>query len=108
MIDEVRVSRRALSPSQVRAMMSTPITSARTVPAGLVGAYAFDTGSRIVAVDDSGKDNTGAIVGATWTTQRRFGGALRFDGASEVVWVPASASRDLSDAMTLSAWIRAQ
>ena len=104
-IDEVRVYRRALSPSQVRAMMSTPITSTRTASAGLVGAYAFDTGSGSVAVDASGKDNTGAISGATWTTHGRFGAALRFDGSGQVVRVPASASLDLSNAMTLSAWI---
>ena len=104
-IDEVRVYRRALSPSQVRATMSTPITRARTAPAGLVAAYAFDTGSGSVAVDDSGEGNRGAISGATWTSHGRFGDALRFDGSGEIVRVPASASLDLSAAMTLSAWI---
>jgi hypothetical protein len=106
-IDEVRVYDRALSPSAVRAEMSEPVAGHRsTTPAGLVGAYAFDAGSGTVAGDASGNGNAGAIHGATWTTRGRFGDAVRFDGPGEVVRVPASASLDLSRAMTLSAWIR--
>ena len=47
-----------------------------------------------------------AIIGATWTTEGRFGGALRFHGNGEVVRVPAAASLNLMGLMTLSAWIR--
>ena len=72
---------------------------------GLVAAYAFDRGSGTVAADASGKGNTGAILGATWA-RGRFGGALRFHGAGEVVRVPGAESLDLRGAMTLSAWIR--
>jgi hypothetical protein len=107
MIDEVRVYDRALSPSQVKAEMSTPIVSGRiSTAAGLVGAYAFDAGSGTVAADASGNGNAGTIRGATWTTRGRFGRAMRFDGAGEVVRVPASASLNLSASMTLSAWVR--
>ena len=107
LIDEVRVYDRALSPSEVRAEMSTPIRGARTTSAaGLVGAYAFDEGSGILAADSSGKGNAGAIAGATWTTRGRFGGALSFHGAGNVVRVPASSSLNLRGNMTLSGWIR--
>jgi hypothetical protein len=107
-IDEVRVYDRALSPSGVRADMSTPIASGRIsgAAASVVGAYAFDAGSGTVAADASGNGNVGTIRGATWTTGGRFGRAMRFDGAGEVVRVPASASLNLGAAMTLSAWIR--
>lgn len=107
-IDEVRVYDRALSPAEVNAEMSTPI-AAGGIPAAaasLVGAYAFDAGSGTVAADASGNGNAGTIWGATWTTRGRFGRAMRFDGAGEVVRVPASASLNLGAAMTLSAWIR--
>lgn len=106
LIDEVRVYDRALSPSQLRAEMSTPIASAATPPAGLVGAYAFDAGSGTVAEDSSGSGNAGTIIGPTRTPRGRFGSALGFDGSRELVRVPASASLNLRGAMTLSAWIR--
>jgi Concanavalin A-like lectin/glucanases superfamily len=106
-IDEVRVYNRALTPSAVRTEMATPIPRHGTSPAGgLVGAYAFDTGSGSRAADASGNGNTGAIRGPTWTARGRFGTALRFDGLGEVVRVPGSASLNLRGAMTLAAWIR--
>jgi hypothetical protein len=106
LIDQVRVYERALSAREVKADMSTPIRWTRiSQAAGLVAAYAFDTGSGTVAADASGKGNAGAIRGATWA-RGRFGGALRFRGAGEVVRVPGAESLDLSGAMTLSAWIR--
>jgi hypothetical protein len=106
-IDEVRIYDRALSRSAVRTEMSTPIPGDGSAPAvGLVGAYSFDAGSGTVAADASGSGNTGRIQGATWTPRGRFGSAVRFDGAGEMVRVPASESLDLSTAMTLSAWVR--
>ena len=107
LIDEVRVYNLALSPSEVRAEMSTPIRSVRITPAaGLVAAYPFDEGSGTLAADTSGNGNAGEIIGATRTTRGRFGDALRFDGAGELVRVPASTSLDLRTTMTLSGWIR--
>ena len=105
LIDEVRVYHRGLSPSAVRAEMSTPIR-AGSPEKDLVGAYAFDRNSPTVAADASGNRNTGAITGAAWTPEGRFGGALRFDGAHAAVRIPGSRSLDLSRAMTLSAWVR--
>ena len=60
-----------------------------------------------MAADASGNgQRLKAIIGATWTTEGRFGGALRFHGNGEVVRVPAAASLNLMGPMTLSAWIR--
>ena len=56
-------------------------------------------------VDVSGNGNTGSLVGAFWSTQGRYGGAMSFDGVSSVVRVASSSSIGLSNAMTLSAWI---
>jgi Concanavalin A-like lectin/glucanases superfamily len=106
-IDEVRVYKRALGPSVVRAEMSTPIASRGiSRAAGLVGAYAFDEGEGTVAADASGNGNAGTIHGAAWTPRGRFGRAVRFDGAGAVVRVPGSTSLNLGGAMTLSAWLR--
>lgn len=104
-IDEVRVYDRALDPAELRAMMSTPIAG-RAQQAGLVAAYALDEGHGRIATDASGNGNTGTLRGAKWTRSSRFGRALTFDGAGELVRVPASASLNLTTAMTLTAWIK--
>jgi Concanavalin A-like lectin/glucanases superfamily len=107
LIDEVRVYDRALSGDQVRAEMTTAIARATGPTArGLVGAWSFDRGSGRKAADASTDDNAGALIGPTWTPHGRFGRALRFDGSEALVRVPASPSLELTDAMTLSAWIR--
>ena len=46
------------------------------------------------------------MAGATWSTPGRYGGALSFNGSTNLVRVPDSASLDLTTAMTLSAWIK--
>ena len=101
LIDDVRVYDRALRADEIRDDMNKPIAPA----GGLVAAYAFDAGAGSMATDSSGQGNTGAIRGATWT-KGRHGRALSFDGAGAVVSVPPSASLDLTEAMTLSGWIR--
>ncbi len=73
---------------------------------GLVGAWGFSEGSGGTTADASGNGNTGTITGATWTAQGRYGNALSFNGTSNVVRVPSSASLNLTTGMTLSAWIR--
>ncbi len=83
------------------------VTTAATPPAptGLVGAWGFDEGAGVTTADSSGNGNVATIVGASWTTQGRFGDALTFDGAS-TVRVPSSPSLSVTTGMTLSAWIR--
>jgi hypothetical protein len=55
--------------------------------------------------DVSGHGNHGHIEGATWTSQGRFGAALDFDGGGDAVVVPHGPSLELTQAMTLEAWI---
>jgi hypothetical protein len=121
-IDDLRIYNRALGESEIQADMASPVAagsparnpanlvvSAQRLPThatGLVGAYSFDTGSGVVAIDDSGNGNVGMISGATWTTQGRYGNALRFDGAGDTVRVPPSASLDVGSGLALSAWVR--
>jgi glucose/arabinose dehydrogenase/chitodextrinase len=80
--------------------------AAPTTPPGLVGAWAFAEGAGTTTADASGKGNSGTLMGASWTTQGRYGNALSFNGTNSLVRVADSASLDLTTAMTLSAWIR--
>jgi len=73
-------------------------------PVGLVAGYTFDAGSGSTLADASGNGNNGTISGATWVPGK-YGGALSFNGSSDRVSVPASASLNLTSAMTLAAWI---
>ncbi len=72
---------------------------------GLVAAYGFDEGSGASVSDRSGRGNDGVISGATWSTAGRFGKALSFNGTSSWVTVNDSASLDLTNGMTLQAWV---
>jgi len=55
--------------------------------------------------DFSPYDNHGTINGAKWV-DGRYGWALDFDGVDDYVEVPDSASLDISDEITMTAWIK--
>jgi hypothetical protein len=74
-------------------------------PAGLVAAYGFNDGGGTSVADASGQGHTGAISGATWTADGRFGHALSFDGVSDWVTIEHSDALSLTTGMTLEAWI---
>ena len=73
---------------------------------GLAAAYSFDEGGGSSVADTSGNVNHGAISGATWNGSGRFGAALSFDGVNDWVTVNDAASLDLTNGMTLEAWVR--
>ncbi|MEV8513211.1 LamG-like jellyroll fold domain-containing protein [Dactylosporangium sp. NPDC051484] len=82
------------------------ISAAPAQPSGLVAGYTFDAGTGTTVTDVSGNGNTGTISGATWDAGGRFGGALKFNGSSDAVKVPSSASLNLSAELTLAAWVK--
>jgi fibronectin type 3 domain-containing protein len=84
------------------------VASATTQAAnpGLVAAYSFNEGTGTTITDSSGNGNTGTIVGATWTTAGKYGGALSFNGASYVD-LGNPGSLQLTGSMTLEAWVLA-
>jgi chitodextrinase len=75
-------------------------------PTTAVAAYSFDAGSGTALADVSGKGNNGTISGATWTSAGRSGGALTFDGVNDLVTIADASSLDLTNGMTLEAWVR--
>src|ERR1700736_2651861 len=79
---------------------------AQTPVPGLVAAYSFDEGTGTVVSDLSGNNLAGAIVGATWVTDARYGNALSFDGPSSYVDLGNPAALQLTGSMTVEAWVK--
>jgi hypothetical protein len=75
-------------------------------PAGLVAAYSFNEGAGVSAADASGNGNAGTLSGPTWSTAGKFGGALSFNGTNAMVTVPDANSLDLTNGMTVEAWVK--
>jgi hypothetical protein len=73
---------------------------------GLVLGYGFEETSGTAATDASAAKNNGTVNGATQTASGRFGRALSFDDVNDRVDVPDSASLELTNALTLGAWVR--
>jgi len=74
---------------------------------GLVAAYNFNEGSGSTVTDLSGHNLNGTIVGATWTTQGKYGAALSFNGTSSYVDLGNPAALQLTGSITLEAWVKA-
>ena len=83
---------------------SAAVLTVTVQPNGLVAAYGFNEGSGATVADGSGNGNTGTLSGATWTTSGKYGNGLVFNGGS-LVKVPDSRSLDLTNAMTVEAWV---
>jgi hypothetical protein len=86
--------------------VTVTVSNTTQTPNGLVAAYGFNepAGSAEV-VDASGQGNTGIISGALRTSGGKFGGALSFDGTSSWVTIADAPSLDLTDGITISAWV---
>ncbi|MCE7011908.1 PQQ-dependent sugar dehydrogenase [Kibdelosporangium philippinense] len=86
---------------------STPVsvTVNNSGPPPPVAAYNFNEGSGSTLTDRTGGGHTGVVSGATWGAGRN-GGALSFDGVNDLVTVEDSNLLDLTNGMTLSAWVR--
>lgn len=72
---------------------------------GLVGAWSFDEGAGTTSADLSANGNLATLQGAVWTPSGKHGSALSFDGISAKAVVADSATLDLTEAMTLEAWV---
>jgi hypothetical protein len=73
----------------------------------LVGYWNFDEGTGTIAHDSSGNNNDGTIYGATWTSGK-YGNALQFDGIDDYVFIENSPSLQISQSITVAAWIRVE
>ena len=82
-----------------------PPSTAQTT--GLVAAYSFNEGTGTTVTDLSGNNLTGTIVGASWSTQGKYGNALSFNGTSNYVDLGNPTALKLTGSMTIEAWIKA-
>ena len=71
----------------------------------IAGMWLFDEGSGDTADDSSGNGNDGEIFEAEWDVGR-FGKALKFDGVSSYVNCGMDTSLDITDNLTIVAWIK--
>lgn len=72
--------------------------------AALIASWSFDEQSGTMAFDSAG-DNDGTIYGAT-RADGILGGALDFDGVDDYVDCGNNDSLDMTDELTISAWIK--
>ena len=76
----------------------------QSVNNGLVAHWTFDDPTGTTAKDDSGRGNQAEIVGPT-RIAGKLGAALEFDGKDDYVNCGNRDSLNITDALTVSAWI---
>lgn len=82
------------------AMSFLSVSRASAQPLGIVSYWTFDDGT----AKDTVGTNDGTIYGATWTTGK-VDDALSFDGDGDYVWVSDDPSLDISEKITIEAWV---
>ncbi len=75
----------------------------------LIAWWTLDEGAGTTAFDTSGHGNDATFQGAPqWVADGRLGGAVKFNGTSDYLAAPDSASLDIQgDRLTLAAWVKA-
>lgn len=97
------VARDAVGNSATSAAVSVTVNNVGPPPP--VAAYNFNEGSGSVLNDRTGNGHHGTIAGASWGAGNT-GGALSFDGVNDLVTIEDSNLLDLTNGMTLEAWVR--
>ena len=76
-------------------------------PSSIVGDWLFDEASGTTAVDSSDYGNNGTLYnGPVRTSDGRATQVLQFDGVNDYVRVPSSSSLNMTNAMTISLWVK--
>jgi len=70
--------------------------------------YHFDEGWGDAAIDSSGKENNGQLVGGVKWSKGKFGAGLEFDGKSGYVICPDSPSLHLDKTVSMTVWFKPQ
>jgi hypothetical protein len=73
---------------------------------GLVLYLAFDEGAGKETEDLSGRGNNGSIIGGANWVQSKDGKALELDGEDDYVQVPYDEAFNITDAITIAAWVK--
>jgi PKD repeat protein len=75
------------------------------VAGGLIAAYAFEENSGTTVADATGKGHTGTVSGTDWADDGKTGRGLWFPGTNNWVNIADANDLDLTNAMTLEAWV---
>lgn len=93
-IDEMRIYRRALNENEIQRLYDTgPLP---------VAQYNFDEGSATTAYDVTGSGNNGTLTNGPTRTLGKFGKAISFSGATDVVSLPTA---NIAAAGTVELWV---
>lgn len=83
----------------------TNITGAEIDPKTIAGSWLFDEGKGDIAKDSSGNGNDGKLLDGPKWTDGKFGKALEFKATARVE-IPHSKSLDITEKITVTAWIK--
>jgi len=73
--------------------------------AAVVGYWSFDDSGN-PGQDNSSNGNDGTVYGATWITPGKINGGLSLDGTDDYVSVDDDATLDITDELSIEAWVR--
>jgi len=82
-------------------------TASGVVDESLVGWWRLDDGAGSTAIDSSGNENDGTLMGEPQWDIGKIGGALLFDGVDDYVEVPHADILTVDNEVTVMAWINA-
>jgi hypothetical protein len=72
----------------------------------LVASYGFNENTGTTANDNSGNGNTGTLTnGPAWSPSGKYGAAILFDGTNDFVNINDANALDLTNGMTIEAWV---
>ena len=97
-IDEPRIYNRALSPKEVSDLYN--------YAPGPVGYWNMDDATGTTAKDLSGNGNDGTLTGGPTWAQGKFGKAASLGTSSPYINVPNSSSLNITNAITIEAWVK--
>lgn len=94
-------------PTKLAVPVVVGVLAASVARADVVAYWGLNEGSGQTTYDATGNGNTGTLQnGVSWTNDSRSGSALYFDGLDDRVSVIKTPSVDLTQQVTLDAWIK--
>ena len=87
-------------------LLFAALSEAKIDPETIAGMWLFDEDGGKVANDSSGNDNHGDLMNKPKWEDGKFGGALEFDGLAAHVNCGNSKTLDITEELTVMAWVR--
>ncbi len=116
-LDDVRIYDHSLSSEEVAALYAmtkeTKINTTQTptnLETGLVGHWTFDGPdmTTATATDVSGTGNDGTLISSPTKIIGKTGQAIEFNGIDNYIFIEDNSSLDITNELTISAWVNKQ